>query len=83
MVQSRILANNMVTQTERTAYQTEVSNQHLQKAQEQLEAMKVQAEQTDKQSKILMVFTIVTIIFVGPVPGRQTPLPNGTDEAVS
>jgi Mg2+ and Co2+ transporter CorA len=63
VVQSRILANNMVTQTERTAYQTEVSNQHLQKAQEQLEAMKVQAEETDKQSKILMVFTVVTIVF--------------------
>lgn len=54
----------MAVQARRTAQQTRVSNEHLANAEEQLVAMKKQADETDKQSKTVMVFTVVTIIFV-------------------
>jgi hypothetical protein len=70
-VQSRRLANVMAEQTKQaakqatqTAEQTRISNKHLAKAKEQLVAMKKQADGTEKQSKTVMVFTVVTIIFV-------------------
>lgn len=58
----------MRNQAMETTQQLQAANRQLIATNEQLDLMRKQAEETDKQSKTLMVFTVVTIVFVRPRP---------------
>lgn len=55
-----------------TTSQLQAANDQLIATNEQLDLMRKQAEETDKQSKTLMVFTVVTIVFVRPPPPQAS-----------
>lgn len=70
-VQNSIITNSqldlMRAETEKTANQLELSTAILQ-------AMQKQSEEADKQSQTLLVFTVVTIVFVSHL-GTWVPSP--------